>query len=74
MSTFAFVSDGNEGTQMVKGWLPVKNGFFRALPKWEGGPAQIFAYLQDLHFWSMKGASIFQNANNLNFKLFLGCI
>ena len=26
-----------------------------------------------LHFWSIKGVSFFKNANNLNFKLFLGC-
>ena len=27
-----------------------------------------------LHFWPRKGVSFFQNANNLNIKLFLGCI
>ena len=27
-----------------------------------------------MHFWSTKGVYLLQNANNVNFKLFLGCI
>ena len=27
-----------------------------------------------VHFWSIEGGYFLQNANNLNFKLFFGCI
>ena len=42
----------------------------------EGGEAlpKFLVPFQDVHFWSIKGLYFFQNANNLNFKLFLGCI
>ena len=30
----------------------------------------LLAPFQEMHFWSIKGEPFFQNANNLNFKLF----
>ena len=40
------------------------------------GPAQIFGHFFISAFWSIKGVYLyfFQNDNNFNFKLFLGCI
>ena len=39
-----------------------------------GGHAQFFVTFSEVHFWSIKGVFFPPNANNLNFKLFLGCI
>ena len=33
-----------------------------------------FVHFSQMHFWSIKGVYFLQNTNNLNFKLFLGCI
>ena len=38
------------------------------------GPAQFLSQFEEVHFWSIKGVYFLQNANNLNFKLFLGTI
>ena len=40
----------------------------------EGGPCPNFCHLFIIHFWSKPGPHFLQNANDLNFKLFLGCI
>ena len=40
----------------------------------EGGPCPNFCHLFIVHFWSKPGPHFLQNANDLNFKLFLGCI
>ena len=39
-------------------------------PQTGGGPAHFLASFQEVHFWSIKGVYFFQNANNLNFRLF----
>ena len=43
----------------------------------EGGERALpnsFVTFSKVHFWSKKGVYFLQNANNLNFQLFLGCI
>ena len=41
---------------------------------WGVGLPKFLAPFQEVHFRLIKGVSIFQNANNLNFKQFLGCM
>ena len=50
--------------------------FFGFCPN-EGGRGRcpnFLAPIHKVHFWSIKGAFSLQNALNLNFKLFIGCI
>ena len=48
-------------------WILSKSGGGRALPNF-------FDTFSQVHFWSITGVYFLQNANDLNFELFFGCV
>ena len=47
---------------------------FFQMREWGRALTKLFVTFSWVHFWSIKGVYLLQNANKLNFKLFLGCI